>query len=86
MFYGFVAIISVALLYAYRQQLKPHMYLLYGFGGLFVMGLGIGPSMSGFTVVVQNSAPANQLGVATSTLTFLRQIGGGMGIAMTVER
>ncbi len=41
MFYGFVAIITVALLYAYRQQLKPHMYLLYGFGGLFLMGLGI---------------------------------------------
>lgn len=41
MFYGFVAIITVALLYAYRQQLRPHMYLLYGFGGLFLMGLGI---------------------------------------------
>jgi hypothetical protein len=41
MFYGFVAIIAVALLYAYRNQLKPHMYLLYGWGGLFLMGLGI---------------------------------------------
>jgi len=41
MFYGFVAIISVALLYAYRNQLKPHVYLLYGGGGLFLMGLGI---------------------------------------------
>ncbi|GAC1636830.1 MAG: hypothetical protein NVS4B2_25400 [Chloroflexota bacterium] len=50
---------------------------------MFVMGLGIGPSMSGFTVVVQNSAPANQLGVATSTLTFLRQIGGTVGLAIS---
>ena len=41
MFYGFVALITVALLYAYRQQLKPWLYLLYGFGGLFLMGLGI---------------------------------------------
>jgi hypothetical protein len=41
MFYGFVAIITVALLYAYRNQLKPWLYLLYGFGGLFLMGLGI---------------------------------------------
>jgi hypothetical protein len=41
MFYGFVAIITVALLYAYRVQLKPHLYLLYGCGGLFLMGLGI---------------------------------------------
>ena len=41
MFYGFVAIITVALLYAYRNQLKPWLYMLYGFGGLFLMGLGI---------------------------------------------
>ena len=41
MFYGFVAIIAVAILYAYRSQLRHRLYLLYGFGGLFVMGLGI---------------------------------------------
>jgi|SRR5579884_3337755 len=49
---------------------------------LLLIGLGIGPSMSGFTVVVQNTAPAQQLGVATSTLTFLRQIGGSVGLAI----
>jgi hypothetical protein len=41
MFYGFVAIIAVAILYSYRQQLRHRLYLLYGLGGLFVMGLGI---------------------------------------------
>jgi hypothetical protein len=41
MFYGFVAIIAVGILYSYRQQLAHRLYLLYGFGGLFVMGLGI---------------------------------------------
>ena len=41
MFYGFVAIITVALLYSYRAQMEKHKYLLYGFGGLFMMGLGI---------------------------------------------
>ena len=40
-FYGFVAIIAVAIIYSYRQQLKSRVYLLYGFGGLFLMGLGI---------------------------------------------
>ena len=40
-FYGFVAIISIAIIYSYRAQLKSKMYLLYGFGGLFIMGLGI---------------------------------------------
>jgi len=41
MFYGFVAIIAVAIIYSYRGQLKHKLYLLYGLGGLFVMGLGI---------------------------------------------
>jgi hypothetical protein len=41
MFYGFVAIIAVGIIYSYRQQLQAHLYLLYGLGGLFLMGLGI---------------------------------------------
>ena len=40
-FYGFVAIIAVAIIYSYRFQLKSRMYLLYGGGGLFLMGLGV---------------------------------------------
>ena len=40
-FYGFVAIIAIAIIYSYRAQLKSKMYLLYGLGGLFIMGLGI---------------------------------------------
>jgi hypothetical protein len=41
MFYGFVALASVGIIYSYRQQLAAHRYLLYGLGGLFLMGLGI---------------------------------------------
>jgi len=40
-FYGFVAIIAIGIIYSYRAQLKSRVYLLYGFGGLFLMGLGI---------------------------------------------
>ncbi|CAN5571385.1 hypothetical protein BH10ACT2_BH10ACT2_05620 [soil metagenome] len=40
-FYGFVAIIAIAIIYSYRFQLKNRIYLLYGFGSIFVMGLGI---------------------------------------------
>lgn len=40
-FYGFVGIIAVAIVYSYRFQLKHRLYLLYGLGGLFIMGLGI---------------------------------------------
>jgi EmrB/QacA subfamily drug resistance transporter len=48
---------------------------------MLVLGLGIGPAMAGFTVVVQNAVPMHRLGVATSTLTFLRQIGASVGLA-----
>jgi hypothetical protein len=41
MFYGFVAIIAVGILYSYRQQMRQYLFLLYGGGGLFLMGLGI---------------------------------------------
>ena len=41
MFYGFVALAAVGIIYSYRQQLRDRLYLLYGLGGLFVMGLSI---------------------------------------------
>ncbi len=50
---------------------------------MFVAGLGIGPTLSVFTIVVQNAVPFRELGVATSNLTFFRQIGGSVGLAIT---
>ena len=41
LFYGFVALITVALIYSYRDQLAGRRHLLYGLGGLFLMGLCI---------------------------------------------
>jgi hypothetical protein len=38
--------------------------------------------MSGYTLVVQNAVPVAKLGVATSTLTFIRQVGGTIGLAI----
>lgn len=39
--YGFVSLASVGILYSYRQQVEQWRFLLYGFGGLFLMGMGI---------------------------------------------
>lgn len=39
--YGFSMIVAIAMLYAYRQQMEEHRFLLYGGGSLFLMGLGI---------------------------------------------
>jgi hypothetical protein len=41
MFYGFLILVAVGILYSYRHQLRDRLYLLYGLGGLFIMGLGI---------------------------------------------
>lgn len=41
MFYGFVALATVGIMYSYRAQAGRNRYLLYGLGGLFLMGLGI---------------------------------------------
>ncbi len=49
---------------------------------MFITGLGIGPTLSVFTIVVQNAVPMRSLGVATSNLTFFRQIGGSVGLAL----
>lgn len=38
-FYGFVALATVGIIYSYRHQLSDRLYLLYGLGGLFLMGL-----------------------------------------------
>ena len=40
-FYGFVAAITVGLIYSYKAQIDPWRYVLYGFGSLFMMGLAL---------------------------------------------
>jgi EmrB/QacA subfamily drug resistance transporter len=49
---------------------------------MFITGIGIGPTLAVFTIVVQNAVPFKKLGVATSNLTFFRQIGGSIGLAL----
>ncbi|MCB1258576.1 MAG: hypothetical protein KDB26_15805 [Microthrixaceae bacterium] len=39
MFYGFIGIVSVGVIYSYRTQLKAWMYMLYGLGSFFLVGL-----------------------------------------------
>lgn len=49
---------------------------------LFVLGLGLGLSMQVLTIVVQNTVPYHDLGVATSGVTFLRTLGSSFGVAL----
>ena len=49
---------------------------------MFIAGLGVGPTFAVFTLVVQNAVPFKYLGVATANLTFFRQIGGTVALAI----
>lgn len=49
---------------------------------MFVLGIGIGPTLAVFTIVVQNAVEMRDLGAATSSLTFFRQVGGSVGLAL----
>lgn len=49
---------------------------------MLIAGLGIGPSFAVFTIVVQSAVAPSMLGAATSALTFFRQVGGSVGLAI----
>lgn len=40
-FYGFLGIVAAGIIYSYRVQMRHRLYLLYGVGELFIMGLSI---------------------------------------------
>ena len=51
-------------------------------GGMVIVGLGLGQLMQTLMVSSQNSVPARDIGVATSSATFFRQMGGTLGVAV----
>ena len=75
------AIIVMAIATALMTQLTADTPLAIVWLWVFIAGLGVGPTFSVFTIIVQNAVPFSQLGVATSNLTFFRQIGGTVALA-----
>ncbi|TQJ49023.1 MDR family MFS transporter [Phycicoccus sp. SLBN-51] len=49
---------------------------------MFFFGIGLGFNFQPLTLAVQNAVPPQQIGVATSSATFTRQIGGTLGTAV----
>lgn len=49
---------------------------------MFVLGMGLGCTFQVVTVVVQNSVGREDMGVATSSVQFFRQMGGAFGTAL----
>ncbi len=49
---------------------------------MLLMGLGMGLTITSYLVAVQERVPRRRLGVATSSLQFIRQIGGTIGVSV----
>jgi EmrB/QacA subfamily drug resistance transporter len=47
-----------------------------------LIGGGLGLNMQTLTIAVQNAVPAKDIGVATASATFFRQVGGTLGVAV----
>jgi EmrB/QacA subfamily drug resistance transporter len=47
-----------------------------------ILGVGLGPLQSLYSVAIQNAVPMNRIGVVTSANQFFRQIGSTVGVAI----
>ncbi|MEW9526958.1 MDR family MFS transporter [Microbispora sp. NPDC049125] len=47
-----------------------------------LLGLGMGPMLSGLTVAIQSAVPPRFIGTASANLAFFRQVGGSVALAL----
>jgi EmrB/QacA subfamily drug resistance transporter len=66
-------------LFTFIQASTPIWYVMIG---MLLVGLGLGQLMQTLTIASQNAVGARDIGVATSSSTFFRQIGGTLGVAV----
>jgi MFS family permease len=66
-------------LFTFIQASTPIWYIMLG---MFLVGLGLGQLMQTLTIASQNAVGPRDIGVATSSSTFFRQIGGTLGVAV----
>lgn len=49
---------------------------------MFIFGFGLGNTLQPLVLAMQNAVPPRDIGVATSSATFFRQMGGTLGVAV----
>jgi EmrB/QacA subfamily drug resistance transporter len=72
-----LAVIGMLLL----TQLDPGTSALYTYAAMFVLGLGLGLVMQVLVLATQNAVGYSDLGVATSSASLFRSMGGSLGTA-----
>jgi len=68
--------------YFYLTQLSYKWEIWQVSIGMVLLGVGLGQLMQTLSLVAQNSVDAHDMGVATSSATFFRQMGGTAGVAV----
>jgi EmrB/QacA subfamily drug resistance transporter len=73
-----ILVVGMFLLSLLRLGTAPWLASVY----MLVVGIGIGLVMQVLVLVAQNDARPQEIGVATSTATFFRSVGGSFGVAI----
>lgn len=76
------ALIGVAIMIVSMIMLANMNSVTMAVAGMALFGVGLGLSMSVFTLTAQNAVSPKQLGVVTATTTLFRNLGGTIGIAI----
>jgi hypothetical protein len=74
------AIMVIGLLLLWRVRADTSLVIVMAF--MLVFGLGLGNTMQPLTLIVQNAVAPREIGMATSSATFFRQMGGTLGVAI----
>jgi EmrB/QacA subfamily drug resistance transporter len=77
---GTALMVGAMLLMYFRVTVDIPLWELDLYMAMF--GLGLGLSMQTLVLAVQNAVPARDMGVATASSTFFRQLGGTVGVAI----
>jgi EmrB/QacA subfamily drug resistance transporter len=78
---GAMAVLALGL--AFFMNLRADTPTPFLWFWMVVAGVGVGPTMAIFTLIVQNDVSFERLGTATSDLTLIRQIGTSVGLTIS---
>lgn len=76
---GVFMITLAAVTFSFMSIHTPYPAVL---GGMFLLGLGLGLSMTSYIIAVQSAVKSNQRGAATSSQMFSRSLGGVFGVTL----